>query len=154
MISYFYDPVALYHDSDFGTDEVACTEVSRLLSIPVSAGELIDKITILEIKAERIGDPAKLANVRHELSLLRRVRDRAFAPSVELDRLSADLKKANEALWCFEDYIRTHEDDSLAFGIVPLARRIYETNDHRATLKRGISRFLKSEIVEEKSHLD
>ena len=69
------------------------------IMVEVSPGELIDKITILEIKAGRIVDPAKLRNVRYELDLLSGIRERAFAPSLELARLTSELKEINQALW-------------------------------------------------------
>jgi hypothetical protein len=120
---------------------------------PISIGELIDKITILQIKAERIGDPAKRANVVRELGLLEAVRDRAAAPSHALQALSAELKTVNEALWDIEDAIRAceHEGD---FGprFVELARSVYVTNDRRAALKRQINDQLGSSLTEEKSY--
>ncbi|EKE76968.1 DUF6165 family protein [Oceanibaculum indicum] len=127
------------------------------IQVPVSWGELIDKIAILEIKSERIGDAAKLANVRTELTALADVRD-ANLPSdskvlADLATLTADIKKVNEALWEIEDDIRDCERDK-DFGtrFVELARSVYKTNDKRAALKRDINMLLGSALVEEKSY--
>ncbi|MDM7944931.1 MAG: DUF6165 family protein [Oceanibaculum nanhaiense] len=127
------------------------------IQVPVSWGELIDKIAILEIKSERISDAAKLVNVRTELTALAGVRD-ANLPSdqkvlADLATLTADIKKVNEALWEIEDDIRDCERDK-DFGprFVELARSVYKTNDRRAALKRDINTLLGSELVEEKSY--
>lgn len=120
---------------------------------PVSAGELIDKITILRVKAERIGDPAKEANVRAELALLEATAAKELPASDELERLTADLTAINAALWGIEDDKRDCErrqDFGPAF--VQLARRVYIDNDRRAAVKREINLLVGSEIVEEKSH--
>lgn len=121
--------------------------------VEVPAGELIDKITILEIKAERIADAAKLANVRAELETLRKTRDGAIGPSAELDGLAAKLKAVNEKLWVVEDEIRDCER-AKDFGakFVELARAVYVTNDERANLKRDINQLLGSRLQEEKSY--
>jgi hypothetical protein len=123
------------------------------LTVAVSPGELIDKITILEIKSERIEDPAKLANVRLELAALVTVRDREVAPSAELTGVVAELKEVNEGLWRIEDEIRDCErrqDFGPAF--IALARSVYRQNDRRAALKRRINDLLCSRIIEEKSY--
>ena len=120
---------------------------------PVAIGELIDKITILEIKARRIGDPAKLANVRNELKLLEAARARVAIAEAEVARLKAELAAANAALWDIEDKIRDCERDK-SFGpeFVELARSVYRTNDRRAALKRQLSELAGSSILEEKSY--
>lgn len=122
--------------------------------IEVSPGELVDKITILEIKSERIGDPAKLKNVAHELAELDKVAA-ALPDSAELTRLREALKEVNEALWGIEDEIRLCERGQ-DFGprFVELARSVYRRNDRRAQLKRRINDLLGSAIVEEKSYED
>ena len=127
--------------------------MSGTVTIEIAPGELIDKITILEIKSERIADPAKLENVRVELETLAAARDRAIGPSAEIARLTADLKEVNEALWQIEDDIRDCERDG-DFGetFIQLARAVYKTNDRRAALKRGINEALGSRLVEEKSY--
>jgi Family of unknown function (DUF6165) len=121
--------------------------------IETSPGDVIDKITILEIKSERIRDPDKLANVRRELDALRIARDRAIAPSESLLALSAELRAVNETIWNIEDEIRICERNG-EFGprFVELARSVYKNNDHRAVLKRKLNEQLGSRIVEEKSH--
>ncbi len=123
------------------------------VSIEVAPGELIDKITILEIKLERIEDENKLANVRLEHDTLVNARDAAIEATPELDRLSAELKAANEALWIIEDDIRDCER-AKDFGdaFVKLARSVYNSNDKRAALKREINVLLGSRLIEEKSY--
>ncbi|MEM7191199.1 MAG: DUF6165 family protein [Pseudomonadota bacterium] len=123
------------------------------VTVEVAPGELIDKITILEIKNDRIDDPAKLENVRAELTTLASTRDAAIAKSPELDDLTARLREVNEALWVIEDDIRDCERDS-DFGphFIELARSVYKTNDVRAALKRDINVLLGSRLVEEKSY--
>ena len=119
---------------------------------PVSAGELVDKITILRVKAERI-DAAKVGNVRKELELLEAVAARALPASEELERLSAELTTINAALWDIEDGKRDCERRG-DFGpdFVRLARAVYIENDRRAAVKRAINLAVGSEIVEEKSY--
>jgi hypothetical protein len=124
-----------------------------IITVEISPGELIDKITVLEIKNERIADPAKRANVRVELETLAAARDRAIRPSPELAELTARLKTVNEKLWVIEDDIRDCER-AKDFGprFVELARAVYVTNDERAAVKRRINDFLGSRLVEEKSY--
>jgi hypothetical protein len=123
------------------------------ISVDISPGELIDKITILEIKLERIEDDAKLGNIRIEFDTLTRARDEAISPSDELSALSAKLKRVNEALWEIEDDIRDQER-AKTFGdeFIKLARGVYVTNDERMEVKREINEFLGSRLVEEKSY--
>mgnify|MGYP006915992687 CR=1 FL=1 len=123
------------------------------ISLEIAPGELIDKITILEIKLERIKDSDKLANVRLEWETLVKGRDAAIEETPELDRLSAELKAANEALWDIEDDIRDCElDKNFGDAFVELARSVYITNDKRAALKRQINELLGSSLIEEKSY--
>jgi len=121
--------------------------------IPVAPGELIDKITILEIKLERIRDSAKLTNVRAELAELTAVRERGLPDSDELARLTRELKTINEALWQIEDDLRDCER-TRDFGprFIQLARSVYQHNDRRAGLKRQINQQLGSRLIEEKSY--
>ena len=123
------------------------------IRVELSPGELVDKITILEIKAARIADPAKLANVRFELGVLDAVRREAIMAAAELDRLTTDLRAVNTRLWDIEDEIRDCERDG-NFGdrFIKLARAVYHTNDRRADLKRRINDLLGARIVEEKSY--
>ena len=121
--------------------------------VPVSFGELIDKMTILEIKAQRMQDPAKIANVRNELALLTAARARFSICGHAVDRLKAELTQTNEALWDIEDRIRDCErDKNFGAEFVELARSVYRTNDRRAALKRQINELAGSPIVEEKSY--
>jgi tetratricopeptide (TPR) repeat protein len=115
----------------------------------VSAGELLDKLTILQIKAERITDPAKLRNVHTELEALEAVRA-TLAPSPEL---TEELKAVNEQLWDVEDEIRLCEQQR-NFGprFIELARSVYRINDRRAALKRALNEQLGSRLIEEKSY--
>ncbi|HET7358614.1 MAG TPA: DUF6165 family protein [Rhodanobacteraceae bacterium] len=126
-----------------------------LIEVPVSLGELIDKITILEIKAERISDDAKLANVRNELELLLATWANAPASATDIADARARLKAVNEALWDIEDRIRVKEK-ARAFddAFIELARAVYVRNDERAAIKREINLALGSQLVEEKSYQD
>ena len=127
--------------------------MSTAISVEVAPGELIDKITILEIKKERIDDAAKVKNVRIEWETLTAARDAHIAPSAKMDELTASLKAVNEELWVIEDDIRDCERSSDFSGeFVQLARAVYVTNDKRAAFKRDINVFLGSRIVEEKSY--
>jgi hypothetical protein len=123
------------------------------IRVPLSVGELIDKLTILDIKAGRIADEAKRANVVREQSLLRETVAREVPASAELDALTADLRSVNEALWTIEDEIRDLER-AKDFGarFIELARAVYITNDKRAALKKAINLLVGSAIVEEKSY--
>ncbi len=128
---------------------------TRPLMIEVGAGELIDKITILKIKATRMTDSAKLRNVRHELDALNRVRSGHLAQSDALDHLEGGLREVNEALWVIEDDIRACEA-ARDFGprFIELARSVYIQNDRRATLKKSINELCGSSIIEEKSYTE
>ncbi len=121
------------------------------VKVEISAGELIDKLTILQIKAERISDPGKLANVRTALQHLSDTRDKALSPSGELTRLEERLKAFNESLWDIEDEIRNCEA-AQDFGprFIELARSVYQTNDRRARLQKQIDEILGSAIKDEK----
>lgn len=121
---------------------------------PLSWGELIDKITILEIKSERIASPAALSNVHKELAfLLQIVATEGAEAATAAPR--QELRSVNEALWEVEDRIREKEaagDFDAIF--IELARSVYRLNDRRAKLKRDINTIMKSDIVEEKSYKD
>jgi hypothetical protein len=125
--------------------------------VPVSPGELLDKITILRIKSARIADPAKLANVRVELEALEQIwRDSGAASATVAASVTAEesaLQRVNEALWEIEDLIRDKESaQQFDAGFVTLARSVYTTNDERAAIKKRINNALGSRIVEEKSY--
>ncbi len=124
-----------------------------VLLAEISPGELIDKITILEIKAERIADAGKLANVRYALERLRATQRQELAPKAELAVLTVELKRANEALWEIEDDIRDCERAG-DFGarFIELARGVYRTNDRRAATKKAIDQLYGSAMTEEKSY--
>ena len=123
--------------------------------VPVSFGELLDKIAILQIKSERMTDPGKLANVRNELSALERTWMGHPAAGGDIARLRADLKSVNERLWVIEDDIRIKEK-AQAFDaeFIELARSVYIENDQRARIKKDINLALGSAYVEEKSYED
>lgn len=121
--------------------------------VPLSPGELLDKITILRIKSERMHDAAKLRNVRHELELLERTWHEAVDRAVDLKREEAELMRVNAALWDIEDHIRDKElAQSFDAGFIELARAVYVTNDERAAIKKRINEKLGSALVEEKSY--
>jgi hypothetical protein len=121
--------------------------------VPVSPGELLDKITILRIKAVRMDEETKLAHVRHELTRLEETW-RRFAP--EPPAIADDeraLARVNATLWEIEDRIRGHEAAHLFDAeFIELARAVYVTNDERAAIKRRINLAMNSAIVEEKFH--
>ena len=124
------------------------------LSIPGAAGELIDKITILEIKESYIKEAAKLDNIRLELTLLRQLKTKCGYRGERLAKIEAELKAANSLLWNVEDSLREHEArGDFGFGFVSLARQVYKTNDQRAVLKKKINTLFNSIIIEEKSYL-
>ena len=121
--------------------------------IPASWGELIDKITILEIKNERLSSTDQLRNVRHELTLLADIRDKSFPDHQRLRELAKELKAVNEKLWLIEDQIRDCERNKDFGGrFTELARLVYMTNDERSVIKRKINQLLGSELIEEKSY--
>ena len=125
------------------------------IRVPVSFGELIDKITILEIKSERIGDAAKLANVRRELDALNAVWTASPVAGTDIGALRQGLREVNERLWGIEDDIRMKEAaQAFDAGFIQLARSVYFENDERARLKREINTALGSSLVEEKSYKD
>ena len=124
--------------------------------IPISPGELLDKITILQIKSERITDAAKVANVKTELGMLEQVwREAVDDDDDQIRGLKRELKSINEALWEIEDDIRD-EERNRRFGerFIELARAVYVTNDERGNAKKKVNLHLNSSIVEEKSYQD
>ena len=123
------------------------------LQVPVSVGEVLDKITILQIKLAHIYDSAKRANVQNELdALLPLVASDAFTTD-QMQSLVAELKAVNEALWDIEDDIREKEAaKSFDAEFIKLARAVYVTNDKRAEIKKQINLATGSALVEEKSY--
>jgi Family of unknown function (DUF6165) len=123
------------------------------LHVPVSPGELLDKITILRIKSQRIQDAAKVANVRLELELLERTWATLGGAVGKVVAEEQALQEVNERLWDIEDRIRDHEaarDFNQAF--IELARAVYHRNDERAAIKKRVNLALGSRIIEEKSY--
>lgn len=124
-----------------------------LLNVQTSPGEFLDKVSILEIKSERIQDPAKLANVRRELDLLRATWKDSPLAARDVSALLAELKQVNENLWEVEDLLRAAESrEAFDATFVGLARSVYLTNDRRAAIKRELNVLLGSDLIEEKSY--
>ncbi len=133
---------------------VGIPSMSEILA-PVSFGELLDKIAILQIKSERMTDRAKLANVRRELSALEQIWMVHPAAGGDIVRLRAELKAVNERLWVIEDDIRIKEKmQAFDADFIRLARSVYVENDERARIKKDINLALGSTYVEEKSYQD
>jgi len=126
----------------------------QTILVPISPGELLDKITILRIKSRRMTDEGKLANVRHELELLEKTWKETIG-SADVSAEERALEDVNARLWVIEDDIREKEA-AQAFdrGFVELARAVYFENDERAAIKKRINTRLGSKIVEEKSYRD
>lgn len=125
------------------------------IQVPVSPGEVLDKITILEIKSERITDPDKLANVRTELVLLRKTWAERIEEDDTVRALHDQLKEINETLWDIEDNIRDKERaKEFDERFIELARSVYFTNDRRSEVKKKLNLHLGSQIIEEKSYQD
>ena len=123
------------------------------IEVPISVGELVDKVTILEIKSEKIPDAGKRANIRREFDALQRVLKPLLTATPALADLKTELRSINETLWRIEDDIRDCERRR-DFGerFIQLARSVYQTNDRRATTKRRIDELTGSDLVEEKSY--
>ena len=125
------------------------------IEVPIAPGELIDRITILEIKSERLDNPQALNNVRRELALLSAARDQYLPTSTQLTGLTTALKTINETLWVIEDDIRNCERrQDFGARFIELARSVYFSNDKRAALKKEINLLLNAELMEEKSYSD
>jgi hypothetical protein len=121
--------------------------------IPVAPGDLLDKLTILEIKLERITEPEKLRNVQAEHALLAMAASRNIPQTENITSLRAALKSVNEQLWEIEDDIRLCErQQNFGDHFIALARSVYRKNDERASFKRLINMSLNSTILEEKSY--
>lgn len=119
----------------------------------ISWGELVDKITILEIKETELETPAAVANVKKDLQLLKDLYDEIEESFPELSELKSYLRDINQKLWRIEDAIREKEKKK-DFGqeFIELARSVYQTNDERARIKKNINMMLGSDLVEEKSY--
>ena len=121
--------------------------------VPISPGELLDKITILRIKEARIQDPNKLANVKLELSLLEKTWETAGCAATDVGADERALQAVNERLWDIEDLVRDKEArQSFDRDFIELARSVYVCNDERAAIKKRINLALGSRLIEEKSY--
>ena len=130
-------------------------EYKMSIKIDVSVGEIMDKLTILEIKAEKIDDDAKLANIHKERDSLLPVIDKPAYQTDEIKQLVVELKEINLKLWNIEDEIRLKEaDKAFDADFIELARSVYFTNDKRAAVKKQINLATGSELIEEKSYED
>lgn len=126
-----------------------------MISTPVSYGEILDKITILEIKSINITDVKKRKNVKHELNILQETWDQNIEPSQGIDDLKQQLKKVNQDLWNIEDNIRIKESKrEFDEEFIQIARSVYVENDKRAAIKKQVNLLLGSELLEEKSYED
>jgi hypothetical protein len=129
--------------------------MSDQINVPISPGELVDKITILEIKKEFIDDIKKQKNINHEYNLLMHIYNDNVSQTDGVESLKSDLKKINLSLWKIEDDIRDCERDKIFNdAFVELARSVYFTNDKRSKIKLEINLLLNSSLVEEKSYKD
>lgn len=122
------------------------------VSIDVAPGDLLDRITILEIKSARLQSESALLNVRTELATLRAARDRSIPTAPGLEHLTGELRGVNETLWDLEEEVRRSEA-AAKFGdeFVRSARRIIHANDRRAAIKQAINRMLNASFLDEKS---
>lgn len=126
---------------------------AKIILAPVSAGELLDKISILNIKAAKVLDAAKRALVEHELDELNRVRAETVPDTAAVTQACRELQDVNEALWEIEDEIRVKERRAeFDAAFIALARSVYVTNDRRAAIKRRLNEGLGSDIVEVKDY--
>lgn len=122
-----------------------------IVMAPISVGELIDKITILEIKLDVIDDANKRDNIHKELDQLNSILEKLELPNINM--LRNELKNINCQLWTIEDEKRDHErDQDFDAEFIELARQVYIKNDRRASIKRQINYDCGSDIIEEKSH--
>ena len=129
--------------------------MSDQINTPISPGELVDKITILEIKKEFIVDSNKLKNINYEYNLLMKIYNHDVSKTDGVDVLKTKLKNINLSLWKIEDDIRDCERDKIFDNtFVELARSVYFTNDKRSKVKLEINLLLNSSLVEEKSYKD
>ena len=121
--------------------------------VPVSWGELFDKISILQIKLDHLTSKEALENVERELNLLSAISDVSFSLNIEIQKLNKDLKRVNQELWDIEDKIRDKErSKTFDEEFIELARAVYVTNDERSRIKRSIKEACGSELIEEKSY--
>ncbi len=148
-------PISLIYNSGLLPGDFNQMTDTHTLLVPVAAGELIDKITILRLKASRLQQPDALANVQRELAALEHEQQNASPAllSQELRGLTLELQKVNTDLWNVEDALRLHEaDQSFENDFITLARSVYRLNDERAAIKRRINLTCGSTLIEEKSY--
>jgi hypothetical protein len=125
------------------------------ITVEVSYGEMLDKISILEIKLEKVTDSGQRDNIAREFAILSKARDQGLAGGPDFGKLYGDLKDINQQLWEVEDDIRDCERrQDFGDGFVALARSVYKMNDRRAALKRELNDLLGSPLVEEKLYRD
>lgn len=126
---------------------------TREIRVPISPGELLDKLTILRLKAARIAEPEKRANVARELALLEAIWRAEVSAASELQAEEEALARVNAALWEVEDALREREAARrFDAEFVALARSVYRHNDERAAIKRRVNLKLGSALIEEKSY--
>ena len=129
--------------------------VDGVIYMQISIGEFLDKLTILRIKSQRIGDSLKLHNIHHELSVLERTWNEYRKPGLILEKDIQQLQSINEKLWDIEDQIREKEaQQQFDNEFIELARSVYRTNDERARIKKQINLKSGSQLLEEKSYSD
>ena len=125
------------------------------IKVPTSPGELLDKITILEIKMEQISDAEKLKHIEYELEQLTQIWNEHFSNNEDLDLLKKELRETNTNMWSIEDNIRIKESKKeFDNDFIELARSVYYQNDKRADTKKKINELLGSLLMEEKSYAD
>ncbi|HEX4069260.1 MAG TPA: DUF6165 family protein [Candidatus Babeliales bacterium] len=148
-ICYFFIISTLFINVVLFTHSTYCNKICA----EISCGELIDKITILKIKAERISDPEKLKNVHTELETLQKTCDENIVDYAAITHLQETLQEINQALWDIEDAIRVKErNKQFDDEFIQIARSVYVTNDKRCVIKKEIDKVLGSRITEEKSY--
>jgi len=131
------------------------SETAKTVQTPISVGELLDKITILEIKNLRITDSAKRANVVKELEALKVVAETSLDLNSEMLRILDELRSINNRLWDVEDRLRECErNKDFGNSFIELARSVYRYNDQRALFKKQLNKLTGSELIEEKSYAD
>ena len=131
------------------------TTQESLILTPTAPGELVDKITVLEIKKERLTDPVKLANVNTELNLLLQAKSEHITNSEKLDELEKSLKEANIVIWDMSEKIREHMNaKNYDDEFIKVSYEIHSANDRRASIKKEINLMLGSSLIEEKSYKD
>ena len=131
-----------------------CGNTAMQITIDISPGELLDRLSILEIKIERLEDPLKRERAHRERERLDQLRQQAIPDSAPLRELAADLKAVNTRLWETEDDIRAHvQRGDFGASFIDLARAVYHNNDRRAAIKQRIESLMNSALGEVKSYV-